>query len=113
MLPGQYDGREGLICGPDTIDALQKCRASKAFLGASGITAEGASDAGIGPCLFYGAMMRRSAETLILADHSKIDRIPLSVYGEWSAHVTLETDAQLPADLQTYLTTADTKIIVA
>jgi DeoR family glycerol-3-phosphate regulon repressor len=31
MLPGQYDGREGLISGPDTIDALQKYRATRAF----------------------------------------------------------------------------------
>ncbi len=113
MLPGQYDGREGLIYGPDTIDALQRYRASKAVLGASGITAEGASDAGIGPGLIYGAMMRRSAETLILADHSKIDRISLSVYGEWSAHVTLVTDAQLPAGLQTHLTIAGTKLVIA
>jgi DeoR/GlpR family transcriptional regulator of sugar metabolism len=93
MLPGQYDGREGLICGPDTIDALQKYCASKAILGASGITAEGASDAGIGPGLIYGAMMRRAAETLILADHGKINRISLSFYGERSEHVTLVTDA--------------------
>jgi DeoR/GlpR family transcriptional regulator of sugar metabolism len=113
MLPGQYDGREGLICGPDTIDALQKYRASKAVLGTSGITAEGVSDAGIGPGLIYGAMMRRSSETLILADHSKIDRISLSVYGEWSSHVTLVTDTQLPTELQTHLSDAGTKIVVA
>ena len=113
MLPGQYDGREGLICGPDTIDALQKYRASKAILGASGITAEGAGDAGIGPGLIYGAMMRRSAETLILADHSKIDRISVSVYGEWTTRVTLVTDDQLPADLQTHLLVAGTKVFIA
>ena len=58
MLPGQYDGREGLIHGPDTIEALQHYRADKAFLGASGLTSEGPSDAGIGPGLIYGAMMR-------------------------------------------------------
>ena len=60
MLPGQYDSREGLIHGPDTIEALQRYRAGKAFLGASGLTAEGPSDAGVGPGLIYGAMMRRS-----------------------------------------------------
>ena len=61
MLPGQYDSREGLIHGPDTIEALQRYRASKAFLGASGLTAEGPSDAGVGPGLIYGAMMKRAA----------------------------------------------------
>ena len=113
MLPGQYDGREGLICGPDTIDALQKYRASKAILGASGITAEGASDAGIGPGLIYGAMMRRCAETLIVADHSKVGRSSLSVFGEWTKHVTLVTDSHLPEEFQTHLIQVGTKIILA
>jgi DeoR/GlpR family transcriptional regulator of sugar metabolism len=113
MLPGQYDGREGLITGPDTIDALQKYRASKAVLGASGITSEGASDAGIGPGLIYGAMMRRSAETLIVADHSKIGRSSLAVYGEWSDAVSLVTDMALPPDLQAHLIATGARLIVA
>ena len=113
MLPGQYDGREGLISGPDTIDALQKFRASKAILGASGVTTEGPSDAGIGPGLIYGAMMRRSAETLVVADHSKIGRISLSVYGEWSENVTLITDKDPPPNLQLHLSDVKAKLIVA
>ena len=92
MLPGQYDGREGLIYGAETIDALQRFRASKAFLGASGITAEGPNDAGVGPGLIYGAMMRRASETIILADHTKFDRASLSVYGKWSENMTLVSD---------------------
>ena len=102
MLPGQYDSREGLIHGPDTIEALQRYRASKAFLGASGLTAEGPSDAGVGPGLIYGAMMKRSTETVVLADHTKFDRPSLSVYGPWSPQVTLVSDkrrrASLPGD---------------
>ncbi|MBK8770765.1 MAG: DeoR/GlpR transcriptional regulator [Rhizobiales bacterium] len=113
MLPGQYDGREGLISGPDTIDALQKFRASKAILGASGVTAEGPSDAGIGPGLIYGAMMRRSAETIVVADRSKIGRISLAVYGAWSENVTLITDQALPEALQAHLAAAEAKVVVA
>lgn len=95
MLPGQYDSREGLIHGPDTIEALQRYRASKAFLGATGLTAEGPSDAGVGPGLIYGAMMKRAAETVVLADHTKFGRPSLSVYGPWSSQVLLVCD-QLP-----------------
>lgn len=111
MLPGQYDSREGLIHGPDTIDALQKYRASKAFLGASGLTAEGPNDAGVGPGLIYGAMMRRSAQTVILADHSKFDRPSLSVFGPWSPSVTLVTDAPPAGDLAAALTISGAHII--
>lgn len=99
MLPGQYDGREGLIHGPDTIDALQKFRANIAVLGASGLTPEGPNDAGVGPGLIYGAMMRRAAQTLILADHTKFDRPSLAVYGPWSKSVTLISDKAPQGDL--------------
>ena len=34
MLPGLYDGREGLIHGPDTLEALNRFHVNKAFLGA-------------------------------------------------------------------------------
>ena len=101
MLPGQYDSREGLIHGPDTIEALQRYRASKAFLGASGLTAEGPSDAGVGPGLIYGAMMKRSAETVILADHTKFDRPSLSVFGPWSPQMLLVCDREPAGDLRT------------
>jgi len=97
MLPGQYDGREGLIHGPDTIEALLHYRAGKAFVGASGLTGEGPSDAGVGPGLIYGAMMRRAAETVVLADHSKFDRASLSVFGPWSERVLLVSDRE-PSD---------------
>ncbi|HRX36802.1 MAG TPA: DeoR/GlpR family DNA-binding transcription regulator [Aestuariivirga sp.] len=113
MLPGQYDSREGLIHGPDTIDALQKYRAGKAFLGASGLTAEGPNDAGVGPGLIYGAMMRRSAQTVILADHSKFERPSLSVYGPWSDGISLVTDAQPDGELGQSLRNSGAHIIIA
>jgi DeoR/GlpR family transcriptional regulator of sugar metabolism len=113
MLPGQYDGREGLIHGPDTIEALQRFRANKAFLGASGLTAEGPSDAGVGPGLTYGAMMRRAAETIILADHTKFDRPSLSVYGPWSSDVTLVTDMNPEAELLRAITRQAVRVMVA
>ena len=113
VLPGQYDGREGLVTGPDTIDALQKFRSTKAILGASGITEEGPSDAGIGASLIYGAMIRRSSETLIVADHSKMGRSSLAVFGEWSQNVTLVTDKPLPSALHTCLAAANAKLVLA
>jgi DeoR/GlpR family transcriptional regulator of sugar metabolism len=113
MLPGQYDGREGLIHGAETIDALQRFRASKALLGASGITAEGPNDAGVGPGLIYGAMMRRASETIILADHTKFDRPSLSVYGEWSANMTLVSDLAPEGAVASALKQAHVKVVRA
>ena len=113
MLPGQYDSREGLIHGPDTIDALQKYRANRAFLGASGLTPEGPNDAGVGPGLIYGAMMRRSTETVILADHSKFERPSLTVYGPWSPAVSLVTDTEPAGELAAALKNSGAHLIRA
>lgn len=113
MLPGQYDGREGLIHGADTIDALHRFRANKAFLGASGLTAEGPSDAALPPGLIYGAMMRRSSRTFVLADHSKFDQPSLTVYGSWSPSVTLVSDAAPTGDLLDAIAQAGATVVVA
>jgi DeoR/GlpR family transcriptional regulator of sugar metabolism len=113
MLPGQYDGREGLIHGPDTIDALQRFRAAKAFLGASGLTIEGPNDAGMGPGLVYGAMMKRSSQTVVLADHTKFGRSSLTVYGPWSASVTLVSDQMPEGDLMMALNEMDAAFVMA
>jgi DeoR/GlpR family transcriptional regulator of sugar metabolism len=112
VLPGQYDGREGLIHGPDTIEALLHYRAGKAFLGASGLTSEGPSDAGVGPGLIYGAMMRRSSETVLLADHTKFDRASLSVYGPWSERVLLVTDQDPSEELKSAMMQAGARWLV-
>ena len=113
MLPGQYDSREGLIHGPDTIEALQRYRASKAFLGASGLTVEGPSDAGVGPGLIYGAMMKRSTETVVLADHTKFGRPSLSVYGPWSSQLLLVSDQEPDGDLRNAITRAGARSLLA
>lgn len=113
MLPGQYDGREGLVQGPDTIEALHRFRANIAFLGASGLTAEGPNDAGLGPGLIYGSMMRRAARTVIVADHSKFDSPSLTVYGSWSDKVTLVTNDAPGGALAAALREARSTVLVA
>lgn len=113
MLPGLYDGREGLIHGPDTIGALNRFHVNKAFLGASGLTADGPNDAGLGPGLVYGAMMRRTAQTFILADHSKFETPSLTVYGSWSSSISLITDMPPQGMLAAALRDAGVPVIVA
>ena len=82
-----------------------------AFLGASGLTAEGPSDAGVGPGLIYGAMMRRVAQSVILADHSKFGRPSLSVYGPWTPSVTLVCDAAPAGELAQAISLSGAQVI--
>lgn len=113
MLPGLYDGREGLIHGPDTIDALNRFRANIAVLGATGLTPEGPNDAALGPGLTYGAMMRRSAETMVVADNRKFDCPSLTVYGPWRTSVTLVSDRAPAGALAAALEEAGSRVVVA
>jgi DeoR/GlpR family transcriptional regulator of sugar metabolism len=113
MLPGQYDGREGLIHGPDTVEALGRFRATTAFLGASGLTPEGPQDAAIGPAIIYGAMMRRASRSVIVADRTKFDRPSLLVYGPWSARLTLVTDTAPGGALAEAIRAAGAEIAIA
>ena len=113
MLPGQYDGREGLIHGADTIDAISRFHANRAVLGASGLTHEGPNDAAMGPGLIYGAMMRRASQTLVLADHGKFNRPSLTVYGPWGRATTLITDRVPDGPLREGLAGAGAEVTVA
>jgi len=113
ILPGQYDGREGLIHGAETVEALQRFRANKAFLGASGLTVEGPNDAAMGPGQVYGAMMRRAARTFVLADHTKFDRPSLTVYGPWSETVTLLSDDEPRGELAEALAESGASVAAA
>lgn len=113
ILPGQYDGREGLIHGAETVEALQRFRANKAFLGASGLTAEGPNDAAMGPGQVFGAMMRRATATFVLADRSKFDRPSLTVYGPWSGSATLISDIAPDGELADALADAGTTVVTA
>jgi DeoR/GlpR family transcriptional regulator of sugar metabolism len=56
-------------------------------------------------------MMRRSAETVILADHSKFDRPSLAVYGQWSKAVTLVSDAAPTGELAEALVAAGARLL--
>lgn len=113
MLPGQYDGREGLIHGAETIEALQHFRATKAVLGASGLTAEGPNDASMGPGLVYGAMIKRAAQTFVLADHTKFETPSLVVYGAWNSGMTLVTDNEPPLAMRQALQRANVNVLTA
>ncbi len=113
MLPGMYDGREGIIYGPETIDALQNFHANKAILGASGLTLEGPNDAGVGPGMTFGTMMRRAAKTIIVADHTKFERPSLTIYGKWSPATVLVSDLRPQGKLASALLQAGAEMIVA
>ena len=59
------------------------------------------------------AMMKRAAETVVLADHTKFGRSSLSVYGPWSPQLLLVSDEEPSDELRTAITRAGARSLLA
>ncbi|MFG1426270.1 DeoR/GlpR family DNA-binding transcription regulator [Roseixanthobacter glucoisosaccharinicivorans] len=113
MCPGRYDGREGMIVGAETIEFLQSYNANWAILGATGITAEGFSDAEAAAASVYKAMMHRAVQTIAVADHSKFDQQALAIWGRWADVGRLITDVAPSGAIARALQRARVEVTVA
>lgn len=84
VCPGRYSESENCVYGPETINYFLSIYAQKTILGASGLTLEGVSNADLEIAETYKIMAKRSSETIIVADHSKISRSAISTYLPWN-----------------------------
>lgn len=111
MLPGLFNEIEKCVYEPETVNYLSRIYAHHVILGASGLTADGVSNADPEIAETYRAMVRRGTDTVVVADHSKINKTAVSVYAEWREISLLVTDTE-PADedLMTALRLANTKL---
>ena len=111
--PGHFNRREGHLVGQDTCTYLDGFIADHAILGASGITAEGFSNAEAHAANVYATMIRRAAATLVVADHSKFDVRALRLFGTWTPNVTLATDRCPGDDLAVAIRAGGATILLA
>ncbi|MBC8130065.1 MAG: DeoR/GlpR transcriptional regulator [Rhizobiaceae bacterium] len=113
MAPGTYVGSEGATVGVHTRSFLDGFSADLAFLGASGLTTEGANDALIEAAAIYCAMIARSAATVVVADHSKFERTFPARFGTWHDIKHLVTDRPVSGALHAAIHRAGTEILIA
>lgn len=73
LCPGEYVAHEGGTFGADTLDFIGRFSANKAFIGASGVTADGVTDADSASCAVKRTMLARAERALLLVDSSKHD----------------------------------------
>lgn len=97
VTPGDYIASEGAMAGAQTLNFLHQYSADYAILGASGVTADGPSEALIDCGIVYNTMIQRSNKNMIVADHSKFDMVFPSRYASWHAIDRIVTDSP-PAD---------------
>jgi len=113
QLPGVVNGEEGLVCGPETIAAIERFRAPVAVLSASGIDASGLSEALPAAAQIYTAMITHAERTLMLADATKFNKRALCALCTWGRHLHLITDAIPPERLLTAIRGAGAAVSVA
>ncbi|SFU15536.1 DNA-binding transcriptional regulator of sugar metabolism, DeoR/GlpR family [Kosakonia arachidis] len=97
VAPGDYIASEGAMAGAQTLSFLHQYSADYAILGASGVTADGPSEALIDCGMIYKTMIQRANKSIIVADHSKFDMVFPSHYASWQAIHRIITDKP-PAD---------------
>jgi DeoR/GlpR family transcriptional regulator of sugar metabolism len=74
VCPGQLRATEDAVYGYETLDFLSRFHASKAIIGASGISATDVTDVDLRACWVKRRMIERSGETVLLADATKFDQ---------------------------------------
>jgi DeoR/GlpR family transcriptional regulator of sugar metabolism len=71
LCPGDYNKQEGGSFGPETCAFLRRYNATKAFIGASGLTVEGPVEANPAATWVKRSMIERSHRSLLLVDRTK------------------------------------------
>ena len=74
VCPGNLNGREAAVYGTETVDFLARYNADKTFIGASGVSATGITDANRDAVAIKRRMIARGRKSFLLADHSKLQR---------------------------------------
>ncbi|MFK8084244.1 MAG: DeoR/GlpR family DNA-binding transcription regulator [Granulosicoccus sp.] len=92
MAPGQYHATEGAMHGSQTLRYLNDFQVDWAITGASGITSAGASDALIDAGEVYSCMSRQASRAMIVADHTKFNKVFPARFAKWADVHTLVTD---------------------
>jgi DeoR/GlpR family transcriptional regulator of sugar metabolism len=71
ICPGDYHPYEGIVTGPETIAFLERFFVDKAFIGASGLTESGPSEAHSGAAWVKRRMLEQAKQRYLLLDASK------------------------------------------
>lgn len=99
LAPGRYLSQEAAVIGTETVAFLSRYNVDACFIGASGLSEQGVSEAVEGFDAVKRAMMRQSASRRFLVDASKFGRTHLAVVAAMNEIGTLVTDHPPPSPL--------------
>ena len=113
LLPGTFEGQERMVCGPETIRAVERYRVPVVLSGASGRNGDGISEAMLGVGEVYAAMLASAGRSYVLADHSKFEKRALVLLTGWSPQLTLIADTRPEAGLAAAIRSGGAGLLLA
>ena len=113
VCPGRHNPHEGGVTGAETIAYLNRFQVDRAFIGASGINAEGVNEADSEAAIVKRAMLRRAEAPMLLLDHSKFDRRNFQIICPLEELPHLVTDEEPGPDLGAALVRAGVELHLA
>jgi DeoR/GlpR family transcriptional regulator of sugar metabolism len=113
VIPGLYHAGEASTTGGHAIVFLQSLYADYVILGASGVTADGPSDALPEIAAVNTAMLGRAAKCILVADQSKFNLLFATRFAGWPQVNLLVTDAHPPNELHRTLESSKVRLLVA
>jgi DeoR family glycerol-3-phosphate regulon repressor len=110
---GQVRGEEMSICGPAARAEFETYWFDIAFIGVSGLTAEGIYDYSLEDSELKRVYLRRAARKVVLCDSSKFHHMSLIKIADLSDIDLLISDAAPPADIAAALSAAEVTVQIA
>ncbi|MCL4767248.1 MAG: DeoR/GlpR family DNA-binding transcription regulator [Hyphomicrobiaceae bacterium] len=74
VCPGEFDPRDGGVCGPDTLAYLRRFHVTKAIIGASRLDADGPSDVISTSAWIKRVMIERAEQVILAVDGTKFEQ---------------------------------------
>lgn len=113
LCPGDYDGKQGGVRGPDTIAYLRRFHANTVVIGAGGLSVEGPSEFDPDFAWVKRTMIERAQRRVLVVDHGKFGRTMLDVICPLTELNDIVVDAAPDAALMTAIEAAAAALHVA
>jgi len=113
VCPGDLNAPQAATVGPETQRFLGRLNADHAFIGASGLTADGPTEAESGMAWVKRAMIERATGAVLLADHGKFEVRMLEVVCPLGGLARIVTDARPGPALAAAIEASGAELVVA
>lgn len=112
VCPGELNAPQAGVVGPEALKFLERLNADHAFIGASGLTVDGPTEAESSMAWVKRGMIERARRTTLLADHGKFEVRMLDVVCPLSDLSRVITDAAPPDALARAISAAGTELLI-